>query len=409
MTSRTSRLHSRHVVCALHVLAAAVSLTVAACGRDVLIGIVTVDRHPAGSGGTSDGSGGAPGSGGTGVVIASGGTFGGSGGAWGGSGGSLGSAPSCSTISTTIGQLNACGRTFGVAYSPDGQFLATATEHLANGAPTPFLHVWRLSDGALVREPSPDPALVYDSGAINVAFSPDGTIIATAGYASRATPFSNTVNLWDAATGALLKTLPTNCGQYAAGLGFSHDGTRLVTGGERGGIEIWSIPGGTRLLSIPFNNTVYTAHFSPDDTRLITASLSIGTVWDAGTGAKIFDITGLEGEMNAAVFSPNGQLIVSTADEGKVKVLDAAGTLLQTLTFKPATLPYFSNAVWIDDARFVIDDWSGAVQEWAADGSGMFGQSHVWSENMQTLGMAVSPDRSTVVVGGSAGFVFLTP
>lgn len=406
MSSRTSRRRSRHVVRVLPVVAAASALVVAACGRDVLIGIATVDRNPAGSGGTS---GGAWSSGGTGVVVtASGGTLGGSGGVWGGSGGIIGTG-ACPTISTTIGQLNACGRTPGVAYSPDGRFLATATEHVPNGAATPFLHIWRLSDGALVREPSPDSSLVYDSGALNVAFSPDGTIVATAGYPPRAAPFSNTVNLWDTATGALLRTLPTNCGQYAAGLGFSHDGTRLVTAGERGGIEIWSIPGGTRLLSIPFNNTVYTAHFSPDDTRLITASLMIGTVWNAQTGAKIFDIPGLEGEMNAAVFSPNGQTIVSTADEGKVKVLDAAGTLLQTLTFKPATLPYFSSAVWIDDARFVIDDWSGAVQEWAADGSGAFVQSHVWSENTQTMGMAVSPDRTTFVVGGDAGFVFLTP
>jgi WD40 repeat protein len=298
-----------------------------------------------------------------------------------------------------------------VAYSPDGRLLASVTEN------TPYLHIWRLSDGALLSEPTTNDGSVENGGAYGVAFSPDGTIIATSGNTPRfiaadgtsQTLSTNTVNLWDAATGALLETLPTTCGSYAAGLGFSHDGTRLVTGGMMGNIEVWSIPAGTRLLSIPFNGSVYTAHFSPDDSRLITASYLTGTVWNAATGAKIFDITGLENEMNEAAFSPDGQMILATADNGKLKVLDAAGTVLQTLTFKPATTPYFSHALWIDAARFVVDDWSGAVEEWTADGTGSFVQSHTWNENAQTLGMAISPDRTTLVVGGNAGFVFLSP
>jgi len=381
------------------VLAAVTGLALAGCESDVLIGIEgTINRHP---GGIGDGSGG------------SGGVSGGTGGAAPGNGGSGGSATAqgCHTISTTPGQPNYCGRTTGLAYSPDGQLLASVTENL------PYLHIWRLSDGLLLSEPSPDDGSVAVGGAYGVAFSPDGTIIATSGNAPRihnangttTTLSTNTVNLWDAATGALLKTLPTSCGTYASGIDFSHDGTRLVTAGMMGNIEVWSLPAGTRTLSIPFNGSVYTAHFSPDDSRLITAAGLVGTVWNAATGAKIFDIPGLEDEMNEAAFSPDGQRIVATADNGKVKVLDAAGTLLQTLTFKPATTPYFSHAVWIDSARFVIDDWSGAVKEWTADGSGTFVPSRAWAENMQTLGMAVSPDRTTLVVSGSNGFVFLSP
>ena len=407
MKSPTSLL-SRHLACTLRVLTAASSMMGAACGRDVLVGIETINRHPAGTGGASEGSGGAASTGGAGGgVAASGGVSGGTGGAWAGSGGSSVAPVSCPTISTTIGQMNPCGRTSGVAYSPDGRLLATATEITGGSSALPYLHIWRLSDGALLSEPTPNDGSFHDDGALSVAFSPDGNIIATAGYPPRSTPRSNTVNLWNTATGALLKTLPTSCGEFAAAIGFSHDGTRLVTGGEIGNIEVWSIPDGALLLSIPFNNSIYTAHFSPDDSRLITASLSIGTVWDAGTGSKIFDIPGLEGEMNEAAYSPDGKMILTTADNGNVKVLDAAGTLLQTLTFNPS--PYYSHAVWIDAARFVVDDWAGAVKEWKADSAGTFVQSRTWSENTQTLGMAVSPDRTTLVVGGDAGFVFLSP
>jgi WD40 repeat protein len=337
----------------------------------------------------------------------------GSGGAPSGSGGAIGSGSgSCSTISTAVGLLNPCGRTTGVAYSPDGLLLASVTE----GGP-PYLHIWRLSDGALVREPTTSDGSVRSGGAYQVAFSPDGKLIATSGNAptfiaadgTSTMPSTNTANLWDVATGTLVKTLPTACGFYSAGLGFSHDGARLATAGFDGNIEIWSVPGGTRLLSIPYVGSVYTAHFSPDDTRLVTASYLVATVWNATTGAKLLEITGLEDEMNETAYSPDGRMILTTADNGKVKVLDAAGSLLQDLTFKPATSPYFSHAIWIDDARFVVDDWSGAVKEWTADASGTFVESRAFAENMQTLGIAVSPDRTALVVGGSAGFVFLSP
>ena len=85
--------------------------------------------------------------------------------------------PSCPTISTTPGTLNPCGCTSGIAYSPDGQLIATATE-----TPKPNIHIWRLSDGALLED--------LDGhgggnaiGSYSVAFSPDGTTLATAGNA----------------------------------------------------------------------------------------------------------------------------------------------------------------------------------------------------------------------------------
>jgi hypothetical protein len=39
----------------------------------------------------------------------------------------------------------------------------------------------------------------------------------------------------------------------------------------------------------------------------------------------------------------------------------------------------------------------------------MFALATGWSEGMQTLGIAVLPDLTRFVVGGSDGFVFLAP
>ncbi len=52
---------------------------------------------------------------------------------------------------------------------------------------------------------------------------------------------------------------------------------------------------------------------------------------------------------------------------------------------------------------------------WARDASGSFAASKVWSTGGQALGIAVSPDKTTIVVGGGGvvpgkggqdGFVF---
>ena len=107
-------------------------------------------------------------------------------------------ATTCAPIATATGVLNPCGRSDGIAFSPDGQILAVGTENAK-----PSAHLWRLSDGM------PLPALASQTSDVtyDLAFSPDGKTLATAGYLplqggnSLDNSESALLRLWDVSTG----------------------------------------------------------------------------------------------------------------------------------------------------------------------------------------------------------------
>ena len=99
-----------------------------------------------------------------------------------------------------VNQVNLCGHTSGVAYSPDGTLLATGNMDSQTAA----VHIWRLSDGALLQALDGLSSITYD-----VAFSPDGLTLAAVGFAGAD---GVTAKIYDVGTGAVIRTLPTHSG-----------------------------------------------------------------------------------------------------------------------------------------------------------------------------------------------------
>lgn len=141
----------------------------------------------------------------------------------------------CAPISTVPGVLNPCGHSFGVAYSPDGQILAIGSD-----LETPSVRLWRLSDGMRL----PDLDIQTPDTTYNLAFSPDGKTLATAGYVplqsgNRLDDSSSALlRLWDVSTGALIRSIPVDTGFYADTVAFTRDGALLATGGCTNEVEI---------------------------------------------------------------------------------------------------------------------------------------------------------------------------
>ena len=77
--------------------------------------------------------------------------------------------------------------------------------------------------------------------------------------------------VWDAATGAVLATLRghTDWVQRAA---FSPDGTRIVTASDDGTARVWSAAGEPLFTLVGHSDAVHDAAFSPDGARIVTAA-----------------------------------------------------------------------------------------------------------------------------------------
>jgi WD40 repeat protein len=267
---------------------------------------------------------------------------------------------------------------FDVAYSPDGKRLATTSGG--------DLTVWDALTGKELLFLPGQP----DGGQLTgVAFSPDGKRLAVAGGSVSTRPAEDGkpvtrknrgfVRICDAATGKELRTLNGHL-DIAFGVAFSPDGTRLASaGGEYsvGGVgpaelKVWDVATGKELLDLRgHTHTVWQVAFSPDGATLASTS-DDGTarLWDAATGRERLVLRGHRGTVTGLAFSPDGKRLATAAGKmdpkpAEIKVWDAAtgqavlgwrahAGLVPRLAFSP------------DGRRLASGGWDRTARVWDA-------------------------------------------
>ena len=245
---------------------------------------------------------------------------------------------------------------FGLAFSPDGRFLAAtdrengvrliaanpdATTVTLRGHAQPVRGVAfiRDQDGQWLASASGDATVKVWSldllkeavqtfkgshpAAVNaVAFSPDGQTVAGACE-------DNTVKLWDRKTGQERFVYREH--QHAVHcVAFSADGRFVASGNGRalsppsGDVKVWEAATGKTLWSNTHKGPVFGVAFSPADDGLATAGSDyLVKLWSGVSGAVV-RARATTGPVNAVAFSPNGRLLAYGLGDRTVHVEDAA-------------------------------------------------------------------------------------
>lgn len=184
-----------------------------------------------------------------------------------------------------------------VAFSPDGKLLAAATFNRK-------LTVFDASDGKIIHQ------LEGHTNHLNaVAFSPDGKTIASAGL-------DKTVRLWNAETGEQLKQIAFPV--QAFGVAFSSDGKYLAACGQNANVKVYSPDGSKELHSLAgHEGHAEVAAFSPDSKVLATCSWDDSIIlWNPADGSQIAKLQGKSGDVMSVCFTSDGKHVIGATSTG---------------------------------------------------------------------------------------------
>ncbi|MCZ6793694.1 MAG: pre-peptidase C-terminal domain-containing protein [Planctomycetota bacterium] len=204
------------------------------------------------------------------------------------------------------------GRVTSLDFSPDGELLAAGAGVAGVSGEA---RLYRVATGELLRAFRGHSDSLYA-----VAVSPDGRLLATGSY-------DHDVLLWGVETGEKLRRLSGHNGAVFD-LAFRRDGKVLASASGDRTVKLWNVATGERLdtFSEPLEE-VYALSFSPDGRQVVAGGadnrLRVWEISEAaaeGSNRLLLSRFAHEGTIIELVHSPDGSLLLSSADDRSVKV-----------------------------------------------------------------------------------------
>ena len=248
-----------------------------------------------------------------------------------------------------------------------------------------------LPEGAIAR---------LGKGRINeVAFSPDGSLLAVAG--------SIGIWLYDTTSSRELALL-TGHWRDVNSVSFSPDGRILASGSWDDTVKLWDVATRQNTATLEGDTgSVHSVSFSPDGRTLAAGSYRTVKLWDVATRQNTATLEGHTNSVRSVSFSPDGRTLASGAYDRTVKLWDVA-TRQNTATLERHT-----------NRRYTVSSVSFSPIGRTLASGGSDGKVRFWDmarrQNTATLevhtrdvsSVSFSPDGNTLASGGSDGTVLL--
>ncbi|KAG2150427.1 WD40-repeat-containing domain protein [Suillus clintonianus] len=191
-----------------------------------------------------------------------------------------------------------------VAISPDDR-------RIASGGVDNTIIIWNVESKQKVF----DPLVKHTRTVWSVCFSPDGKRLASGSNDS-------TVVVWDAETGAVISTLEGHS-DFVLSVAFSPDGLKLASGSDDHTIRVWRIDNAELLLEInAHEDRVRSVVWSHDGQQLVSSSYDKEVkFWDVFNGDQIsHPCTGHTHHIYSLAISSDGSFIATASDDNTVRL-----------------------------------------------------------------------------------------
>jgi WD40 repeat protein/serine/threonine protein kinase/tetratricopeptide (TPR) repeat protein len=231
-----------------------------------------------------------------------------------------------------------------------------------------------------------------------IAFSPDGQTLASASW-------DGDVNIWDVATGKHRCTLRGHS-TFVQSVAFSPDGKTLASGGFDGTVKLWDVATWRERAILPKQEMVPGLAFSPDGKILAIAGGEVGTVvlWDVAKLERRATLRhSTESRPGPVAFSPDGMTLASGSGWGK-NFTEPGIVKLWDLTAEPVCsrlqLPTnaYSLAFDPDGKTLAVGNREGRVELWDATTGKLRASQQGHRSGVHS--MAFAPDSKTVASCG---------
>ena len=213
---------------------------------------------------------------------------------------------------------------------------------------------------------------------LSVAWSPDGKKIVSGSD-------DNTVRIWDAATGELLRTLVGHTSQVNT-VAWSPDGTQIASGSLDRTIRIWNAFTGELLKTlIGHTDWVTSVVWSSDGTHIASCSYDKTVrIWNAASGELLRTLAGHAFLITSVAWSPDGKHIASGSADNTVRIWDAAtGVLLKTLA---GNTDMVKSVAWSPDEKQIASgSFDGTMRIWGESLAQIKVEVLVWLQEQEEL------------------------